>query len=247
VIPRALMIGAPLVILTYFFTVFALIRVGGPGGWTQMTSDATGGGTDFIVAAKVVGGAFLGWAMFAAAVASNVGLYAGYLATGARPVFQMARDRLMFRFVGRASRAWGTPWVSILIMGVINAVLIKFSFDVLITIDVFLLMFAYILIYISVIVLRVKEPDAPRPFRVPMPTWALTVWVAFPVGIAVFALFTNGWDYLIGGLIGILSGPIAYLIFKSVYKGTSDRALEGATITPEGELTEFGAVVEGVE
>jgi amino acid transporter len=241
------MIATPIVIATYFFTVLALIRAGGSGNWINMTSDASAGGTDFIVAGKIVGGAFLGWLLFASAVASNVGLYAGYLATGARPVFQMSRDRLMFRFIGKAHAAWGTPWVSILIMGVINAVLIRSSFDTLIVIDVFLLMFAYILIYVSAVVLRIREPNALRPFRVPLPTWALCAWVIIPIAIAVFALFTNGDDYLVGGLVGIMSGPIAYLVFKSFYGGTSDRSLEGSTLTPQGELTEFGAAIEGVQ
>ena len=78
----------------------------------------------------------------------------------------------------------------------------------------------------------------------PIPTWLLAVYVCFPIGIAVYALFTNGADYLVGGLIGVISGPVAYLIFKQVYKGTADDALEGATVTPEGVLTEFGAEVE---
>jgi len=52
-------------------------------------------------------------------------------------------------------------------------------------------------------------------------------------------------DWMIGGLAGILTGPIAYLVFKNIYKGTTDEALEGSTITPTGELTEFGAAVEG--
>ncbi len=248
VIPRALMIGTPLVILTYFITVFAAIRVAhmtGADGWANMWTG--GGGIDFVEAAKIVSGSVLAYMMLISAVFSNIGLYAGYLATGARPAFQMSRDRLLPRFYGKTHKSWGTPWVAILIMGIVDAVLIQFNFDVLITIDVFLLMFAYILIYVSVIVLRVKEPNTPRSFRVPLPTWGLTFWVAIPIAIAVFALFTNGWDYFIGGWVGILSGPIGYLVFKSIYKGTSDRALEGATITPEGELTQFGAVVEGVE
>jgi amino acid transporter len=230
VIPRALMIGTPIVIITYFLTVLALIRAGGVGGWADMTSDASAGGTDFIVAGKIVGTAAIGWLLFASAVASNIGLYAGYLATGSRPVFQMARDRLMIPFIGKVHPTWGTPYISILIMGVINAVLIRSSFETLIVIDVFLLMFAYILIYISAIVLRFREPHAERPFRVPLPTWALMAWVAIPIAIAVFALFTNGDDYLVGGLVGILSGPIAYIVFKSVFKGTTDRALEGSTM-----------------
>ena len=36
---------------------------------------------------------------------------------------------------------------------------------------------------------------------------------------AVAALFTNGWDYFIGGLIGAISGPIAYYFCKRRYGG----------------------------
>ncbi len=171
--------------------------------------------------------------MFASAIASNVGLYAGYLATGSRPSFQMSRDRLFPRFFGKTHAAWGTPWVAILVMGVINMGLIAFDFTTLLVIDVFLLMFSYMLIFIAAMVLRVKEPDAPRPFRVPLPTWALGAWIVLPFGIAVLALFTNGADYLVGGLVGILSGPIAYLVFKSIYKGTRDEALEGSMLVPD--------------
>jgi Amino acid transporters len=252
IIPKALLIGTPLVIITYFVTVFVAIRVArmtGVDAWQNMYTG--GGGIDFVSACKIVlggsAGVFLSYTMLVSAIFSNIGLYAGYLATGARPAFQMSRDRLLPRFWGKTHASWGTPWVSILIMGLVDVVLITHSFSALITIDVFLLMFAYILIFISVIVMRVKEPNTPRSFRVPLPTWALTIWVAIPIAIAVLALFTNGWDYLIGGLVGILTGPIGYLVFKSIYKGTSDRALEGATVTPEGELTQFGAAVEGVQ
>ncbi len=227
-IPRAVMLAVPLVILTYFLTVVAGIMASGEGGWASMVSDASGGGIDFVAAAENVGCALLAWAMFASAIASNVGLYAGYLATGSRPSFQMSRDRLFPRFFGRAHGRWGTPWVAILVMGLINMGLIAFDFTTLIVIDVFLLMFSYILIFVAAMVLRVREPDAPRPFRVPLPTWLLGAWVAVPIAIAVLALFTNGDDYLVGGLVGILSGPIAYLVFKSIYKGTRDEALEGA-------------------
>jgi len=246
VIPKALMIGTPLVILTYLVTVFAAIRVariGDPDGWMNMWTG--GGGIDFVEAAQMIGGGVLAYLLLISAVLSNIGLYAGYLATGSRPAFQMSRDRLFPKWYGLTHKSWGTPWTAILVMGFINAALINFNFDALITIDVFLLMFPYVLIYISVIVMRVREPEAPRPFRVPMPTWALTVWVAFPIAIAIIALFVNGIDWMIGGLIGILTGPIAYLVFKSIYKGTTDEALEGSTLTPEGTLTEFGAQVEG--
>ncbi len=247
VIPRALMLGTPLVIATYFFTVVAAIRVAdstAADGWMNMWTG--GGGIDFVEAAQILGGGVFAYFMLLSAILSNIGLYAGYLATGARPQFQMSRDRLLPRFIGTTHASWGTPWVAILLMGAVNAVLINMTFDALITIDVFLLMFAYVLIYLTVVIMRYKEPDTPRSFRVPLPNWGLLLWVAFPIAIAIIALFVNGVDYLIGGLIGVLTGPVAYLIFKNIYKGTTDEALEGSTITPTGELTEFGAQVEGM-
>lgn len=246
IIPKALMLGTPLVIITYFITVYAALRVSGmvgPDNWMNMWTG--GGGFDFVVAAEYIGGVTLEYLMLISAILSNIGLYAGYLATGARPQFQMARDRLLPRFLGVTHPSWGTPWAAILLMGFIDGVLINFEFDALITIDVFLLMFPYVLIYLTAMILRIKEPDTPRSFRVPLPTWALGVWVACPIAIAVIALFVNGTDWMIGGLAGILTGPIAYLIFKSIYKGTTDEGLEGAAVTATGELTEFGAAVEG--
>jgi len=243
VIPRALFIGLPLVIGTYLLTVIAAIMGAGAGQWSNMWTG--GGGLDFVEIGKILGGNTLAYLMLISAVFSNIGLYAGYLATGARPSFQMSRDRLLPKFFGATHKSWGTPWVAILIMGVVDGVLIQFNFSTLITIDVFLLMFAYVLIYIACIVLRYKDPHAARPFRVPLPNWALIAFVAFPpVAIAVISLFINGNDWLIGGLFGIMTGPIAYLIFKAFYKGTKDEALEGAAITPEGEHTELFVQME---
>jgi len=246
VIPKALMIGTPIVIATYFVTVWALLRVGakdGPDNWMNMYTG--GGGVDYVVVAKMVGGVTLEYLMLMAAILSNIGLYAGYLATGARPQFQMSRDRLLPKFLGVTHKSWGTPWAAILLIAAANAVLINFNFSALITIDVFLLMFPYVLIFLTVMILRVKEPEAVRPFRVPIPTWLLGVWVAFPIAIAAIALVVNGTDWMIGGLIGILTGPIAYLVFKSIYKGVTDDQLEGSTVTSDGALTAFGADVEG--
>jgi amino acid transporter len=239
------MLGTPLVIATYFITVFAAIRVAHLGGSDNWLNMWTGGGEDFVRLAEVIGGGVLSYLLLISAILSNIGLYAGYLATGARPQFQMSRDRLLPRFLGVTHASWGTPWVAILSIGIVNAVLVNFNFSALITIDVFLLMFPYVLIFLTAMILRVKEPDAPRSFRVPLSTWALGVWVAFPIAIAVIALFVNGLDWMIGGLVGILTGPIAYLIFKNMYKGTTDEALEGSTLTPEGALTAFGAELEG--
>ena len=243
-IPRAIMIAVPIVIITYALSTMAGIMAAGKGNWANMASSGGGTAVDFVRAGQIVGGAFLLWAMFASAIASNLGLYTGYLASGSRPSYQLSRDRLYPRLMGRAHKRWGTPWIAILTMGTVDAILIRYGFTTLIVIDVFLLMFSYIPIFIAVVALRVREPNMARPFRVPMPTWLLAVYVCFPIAIAIYALFTNGSDYLVGGLVGVASGPIAYLILKRIYRGTSDEALEGSVVTSEVELTPLALEVE---
>ena len=113
--------------------------------------------------------------------------------------------------MGRAHKRWGTPWIAILIMGVVDAILVKGSFATLIVIDVFLLMFSYIPIFIAGH--RAARARTQHAAAVPHtdPHVAARAWVCLPIAIAVYALFTNGSDYLVGGLVGVVSGPIAYL------------------------------------
>ncbi len=225
-IPRAIMVAVPVVIFTYAITVAAGVVAAGHGNWVNMASDTSTGGISFVEVAQTVGGGVLAWALLVSAIASNIGLYTGFLATGSRPSYALSRDRLYPRVMGKAHKSWGTPWVAIVIMGLVDCILIRWGFTTLIVIDVFLLMLSYIPILISGVVLRIREPNLPRPFRIPLPTWALALYIVLPIAIAIYALFTNGSDYLTGGLIAVLSGPIAYLLFKAIYKGTADATLE---------------------
>ena len=106
-------------------------------------------------------------------------------------------------------------------MAGVDAVLVRWGFATLIVIDVFLLMMAHITIYISAVVLRVRQPDLARPFRIPLGTVALAIMCVVPITVAVLAIspFGNGWNYFIGGMIAAATGPPAYFIFKAVYKG----------------------------
>jgi amino acid transporter len=208
VIPRGLLIAMPLVVISYFVPTLAALA--GAGRWDEWTTD----GFSFVEIAKVLGGSALGVAMLVAAVVSNLALYQEYLAQGSRPAYAMAADNLLPRVLTRTHHKYGTPWVSIVFLAAVNALLVRFGFQTLIVIDVFLMMFYYILIFVAAIRLRVTEEGLPRPFKVRGNALVLALICAPAMAIAVIALFTNGGDWLIGGLAGVLTGPIAYLIFK---------------------------------
>ena len=222
VIPRGLMIAMPLIVISYF--VPTLAALGGVGRWDEWTTE---GGISFVEIAEQLGGTALGVAMLVAAVVSNLALYQEYLAQGSRPAYAMAADHLLPRVLTRTHHKYGTPWVSIVVLAVINAGLVRYGFETLLVIDVFLMMFYYILIFIAAVVLRVREPAMERPFRVWGNTAVLAAICTPAVAIAVIALFTNGTDWLIGGLAGVLTGPIAYLIFKPACRPRPPRNAPG--------------------
>jgi amino acid transporter len=208
VIPRGLMIATPIIVASYFLPTLAAL--GSVGNWADWnTSDYT-----FVEIARDLGGPALGIALLVAAVVGNLALYQEYLAQGARPAYAMAADDLLPEVLTRTHKKYGTPWVSIVFLAAVNALLVRWGFATLIVIDVFLMMFYYILIFVAAVVLRRTEPGLERPFKVWGGAVSLALICAPAVAIAVIALFTNGNDWLIGGLAGVLTGPIAYLVFK---------------------------------
>ena len=218
VIPRGLLIAMPLVVISYFVPTLAALA--GTGRWSEWTTE----GFSFVEIAKVLGGSALGIAMLVAAVVSNLALYQEYLAQGSRPAYAMAADNLLPRALTRTHHKYGTPWVSIVFLAAVNALLVRFGFKTLIVIDVFLMMFYYILIFVAAIRLRVIEAGLERPFKVRGNTLVLALICAPAMTIAGIALFTNGGDWLIGGLAGVLTGPVAYLIFKPACRPRGPRA-----------------------
>ncbi len=81
----------------------------------------------------------------------------------------MAKDGLLFERFGRVHPRWRTPAEAILLQGIWSGLLVLFigGFSQLFTYVIFGAWIFYGLAVAGVIVLRRREPDLPRPFRVP--------------------------------------------------------------------------------
>jgi amino acid transporter len=238
-IPRALLINMGIVISFYFITTLVL-AMAAPNG-ASFSTGGEEGTVDFIGVGKAIGGQFIRYGLIAAMIAGNLGLFMGYLASGSRPAYVLAKDKLFATWWAKEHKRFGTPWVAILFMATLDSLLIIGSFQFLIVIDVFLLMFAYIVIMVSAVILRKKEPDLPRGYRIPLNTWGLALFVTPAILIAVYALISNGWSYFVAGCLAVLSGPLAYLAFKHRFHGVHMRepALVGGAMeetAPVGRL-----------
>jgi amino acid transporter len=247
VIPRALMLAVPFIIVMYVLPTLASIA--GYGGWDSFATEAGDGYVSFVEIGRALGGSALGAALLASALLGNLALYLDYLASGARPLFALSADKLFPKSISMVSGRWGTPVAAILLMAVLNAVLVIGPFRNLVTIDVILFISAYVLIFISAVRLRVREPHLKRPFRVPLGTGGMVAMVIPPILIVFFTIYVNaidrstewfgttgfkllgqdvGW-YGIAGFIALLSGPFAYYGFKALYGGPATRSEEAGS------------------
>jgi len=221
IIPKALMISLPIIVVSYFLPTLA--GLAGVGSYADWSTTAGGSAISFVEIARLLGGPVLAAAMLLAAVVSNLALYQEYLGMGARPAWAMAEDGLLPKALYKTHGKYGTPYVSIIFLAAVNAVLLRWGFTTLIVIDVFLNMLYYILIFVAAVRLRQTEPRLERPFKVWGNTAVLAMICTPAVLIAVIELFINGADYLIGGVVAAMSGAIAYIVFKSMYGRSAAR------------------------
>lgn len=118
----------------------------------------------------------------AVSIAAMISIFAalnGSILSGSRVPFAMARDGLFFRRVGFVHPQHRTPSVSILALSAWAALLVLSGrYDQLYTYVIFASVILYGMATASVIVLRFKRPDLPRPYRT----------LGYPVIPAIFVI-----------------------------------------------------------
>ena len=213
VIPKATLITVPLIMAVYILPTMGGLASIGP--WSNWASE--GGLSYSDVVANYVPA--LGVLFVFVAVIANLSIFNTYIASGSRGGFALAEDNLAPKALVKCSKDRGVPYIAVLSLGAFSLVVCMFPFEVIVVVYVMLFMAAYVLIFISASILRIKEPDLDRPFRVPFGTRGFIAMCVPPVSIAFVALFINGTDYFVGGMLALMSGPVAYFIFRRKYGG----------------------------
>jgi hypothetical protein len=82
------------------------------------------------------------------------------------------------------------------------------------------------MIFISAMILRKRIPAEEYKFRLPFRYKFFCVMCTIPCVVAFIAFYINGTDYFMGGMIGIISGPVMYVIWKKRYGGLAKKNAE---------------------
>ena len=174
---RALLLSIGLVTVLYVLVNVAYLK--GLGYETMVRSDAVA--ADLLKSVWGSGGEKLISFMIAIAALTSVN---GSMIVGARSNYALGRDWPLLGLLGRWDEASGSPRTAMLVQGVIALALVVFGavqnagFKGLVEYSLPVFWGFFLLVGVALFVLRAKEPNAPRPFRVP----------GYPVVPAVFIL-----------------------------------------------------------
>jgi amino acid transporter len=211
--PRAMLISAALVALTYIVPLAAVAIAGIPAG--QFT---TGAWTDAArtIAGPNTFGTCLAFAVVLGGMVSGAGMFNALMLSYARVPYALAKDGLLPRFLTRLT-AKGVPWASVLVCAVAWGLALNLSFERLISIDLVLYGASLLLEFVALVVLRRREPSLPRPFRIPGGLPAAILAGVGPALLIAFALYAAR-DERVGPLPALVFAALVAAIGPVIYR-----------------------------
>lgn len=171
-----------LVIIVYFFAI--LVAQQSHINFNTLTDKG------FPELGAMISGRWLGIMIAAGGMASTLGIYAAVLLSVSRVPKVMADDGLLPAWLNKLHSKFGTPYISIIICSLVVSLMVLWTFADLLIIDVTVYGAGLFLEYISLIRLRLVEPDKSRPFKIPLNIFGLCLMALLP--LAVYAVALSG-------------------------------------------------------
>jgi amino acid transporter len=215
--PKAMIAAVILVSLTYVLPFVAVYLTGIPASsFGQDGAWATVGG--------LLGGRFLGFEWLRSLIVLGgmmcaFGMFNALVMSYSRLPLAMAREGMLPEIFATISRRTNAPWVAILVCASGWALCLGLGFQRLITLDIMLYGASLMLKFVTLVVLRIREPQLKREFRVPGGLPGAVLAGVFPLVLLLLALVKSGAETVLG-VNGLLFGAIIIGSGFAVYAAT---------------------------
>jgi basic amino acid/polyamine antiporter, APA family len=219
-IPLSLIFGVGFVLTVYILATLAYLLVlpmhGDPHGATALARGIQYASEDRVATAALgvifhSGGAYL---MAAAILVSTFGCANGMSLAGARVYYAMSQDGLFFKSVGKLHPRYKTPAAGLLVQGIWTAFLcLSGSYSQLLDYIIFAVLVFYVLTIAGLFVLRVKQPDSPRPYKALGYPVLPALYIVMATWICIVLLRYKP-QYTWPGLVLVLLGIPVYLFWS---------------------------------
>jgi amino acid transporter len=212
--PRAMIATVIVVSLTYVVPFVAVYAAGvpastfaGDGAWAQVAGQI--GGT-------LRGANWLGFLLVLGGMMSAFGMFNALVMSYSRLPLAMAQDGMLPRVFAKRSARTGAPWVAIIACATGWALCLGLGFERLVTLDIILYGASLMLEFVTLVVLRIREPNLKREFRVPGGLTGAILAGVFPLLLLGLALVHGGSETVLGinglafGALQIVAGFVVY-------------------------------------
>jgi len=212
--PRAMLWAVAIVALSYILPFLGMWLTGlSPGAWE------TGAWADI---AQLMGGPLLRIALVAGGMMSGFGMFNALVMSYSRLPLAMAQDGMLPEWFGKLHPRTRAPWIAISVLAVGWGLALNLGFERLVTLDIMLYGASLVLEFAALLWLRVREPNLPRPFRVPGGMFGAVALGIPPTLLLGFAIVRSEHESVLGmssflfGLLLVGAGVLAYLVNSAV-------------------------------
>jgi len=208
--PRAMLAAVTIVAVSYVLPFAAMWITG-----LKATAWETGSWADI---AALVGGPLLRIGVVLGGMISAFGMFNALVMSYSRLPLAMAQDGMLPAIFGKLQKKSRAPWVAILALAIGWAMCLGLGFARLVTLDILLYGASLLLEFVALAVLRFREPDLHRPFRVPGGKLGAIAIGIPPVMLLAFSVIRSEHESILGmssftfGMILIAAGVVAYAV-----------------------------------
>jgi len=206
--PRAMLAAVVLVSLTYVLPFFAVYFTGVPA--STFGSDGAWAEVAALVGGKVFGFEWLRFLIVLGGMMSAFGMFNALVMSYSRLPLAMARDGMLPKVFAKLSSKTQAPWVAIVVCASCWALCLGLGFKRLITLDIMLYGASLMLEFVTLVVLRIREPQLKREFRVPGGLTGAILAGVFPGLLLLLALIESENETVLG-LNGLAFGALIIL------------------------------------
>ena len=215
--PRAMIAAVILVSLTYVLPFAAVYFMGVPA--SAFAEDGSWATVAGLVGGKVMGFEWLRFLVVLGGMISGFGMFNALVMSYSRLPLAMARDGMLPKVFAKTSARTQAPWVAILACATCWALCLGLGFKRLVTLDIMLYGAALMLEFVTLVALRIREPQLKREFRVPGGLAGAILAGVFPLALLMIALVQSESQSVLG-INGLLFGVLIIAAGFALYAST---------------------------
>jgi amino acid transporter len=208
--PRAMLVAVCIVALSYVLPFAAMWMTG-----LTATAWETGSWADI---AGLLGGPLLRIGVVLGGIISAFGMFNALVMSYSRLPLAMAQDGMLPGIFAKLQKKSRAPWVAIIALAMGWAMCLGLGFARLVTLDILLYGFSLLLEFVALAVLRFREPNLARPFRVPGGLFGAIAIGIPPMLLLGFSILRSEHEQVWNmssfafGMILIAAGFVAYAV-----------------------------------